>query len=148
MFSLNEEYLLRQSVPLTMMSSTLRTLGQYQGKQELLQRQRPQLIKTLKEIAIIQSSESSNRIEGIFIDPKRLEQLLLQKSKPKDRSEGQVLGYRHVLSDIHVNYNKMDVTPQVILHMHKEMLKFTDHLGGIWKTKNNTIEQRLPDGNW
>lgn len=148
MFSLDEEYLYRQSVPLTMMSGTLRKLGQYQGKQELLQRQRPGLIRTLKEIAIIQSSESSNRIEGINVDPKRLEQLLNLKLKPKDRSEEQVLGYRNVLSDIHVNYNKIDVTPQAILKMHKQMLKFTDLPGGAWKTKDNTIEERLPDGTW
>jgi hypothetical protein len=115
MFSLDEEYLLRQSVPLTMMSDTMRTLGQYQGKQELLQRQCPELIKTLKEIAIIQSSESSNRIEGINVEPKRLEELLKKNLKPKDRSEEQVLGYRNVLTDIHVNYHKIDVTPQTIL---------------------------------
>lgn len=148
MFSLDEEYLLKQSVPLTMMSNTLRTLGQYQGKQELLQRQRLQLIKTLKEIAIIQSSESSNRIEGINVDPKRIEKLLIKKIKPKDRSEGQVLGYRNVLSDMHVNYDKIDITPKSILKMHKEMLKFTDFHGGIWKTKDNMIEERLPDGTW
>src|SRR5260221_14679025 len=130
MFSLDEEYLLRQSVPLTMMSRTMRTLGQYQGKQDLLQRQRPQLVKTLKEIAIIQSSESSNRIEGINVDPKRLEQLLNQKLKPKDRSEEQILGYRNVLSDIHINYNKIGVTPQVILNLHKQIFKFTDLQGG------------------
>lgn len=148
MFSLDEEYLLRQSVPLIMMSNTLRKLGQYQGKQELLQRQRPQLIKTLKEVAIIQSSESSNRIEGINVDPKRLEQLLKQKLKPIDRSERQVLGYRNVLSDIHANYDKIDVTPQTILTMHKQMLKFTDLQGGAWKTKDNFIEERVPDGSW
>lgn len=148
MFSLDEEYLNRQSVPLTMMSSVLRTLGQYQGKQILLQHQRPQLIKTLKEIAIIQSSESSNRIEGIHVDPHRLEQLLKQKLKPKDRSERQVLGYRNVLSDIHVNYNKIEVTPQTILKMHKQLFKFTDIPSGAWKSKDNIIEERLPDGTW
>ncbi len=148
MFSLDEEYLLRQSVPLTMMSNILRTLGQYQGKQALLQHQRPQLIKTLKEIAIIQSSESSNRIEGINVDPKRLEPLLKQRLKPKDRSEAQVLGYRNVLADIHANYNKIDLTPQTILRMHKQLFKFTDLTSGEWKTKNNTIEERLSDGTW
>lgn len=146
MLSLDEEYLLRQSVPLTMMSSTLRTLGQFQGKQELLKRQRPQLVKTLKEIAIIQSSESSNRIEGINVDPKRLEQLLKRKVKPKDRSEEQVLGYRNVLSDLHINYDKIEITPETILRMHKQMYKYTDLPSGSWKTKDNMIEERLPNG--
>ena len=148
MFSLDEEYLQNQSLPLIMMSNTLRTLGQYQGKQELLQRQRPQLIKTLKETAIIQSSESSNRIEGIHVDQKRLIPLLNQKLKPKDRSEEQVLGYRKVIADIHVNYNKMEISPQAILKMHKQMFKFTNLQAGVWKSKDNTIEERLPDGTW
>lgn len=148
MFSLDEDYLQRQSIPLIMMSSTLRTLGQYQGKQELLQNQRPQLIKTLKEIAIIQSSESSNRIEGITVDPKRLEKLLEEKLKPKDRSEEQVLGYRYALSDIHVNFDKIDINPQTILKIHKQILKFTDLRGGVWKNQDNMIEERLPDGTW
>lgn len=148
MFSLDEEYLQNQSIPLIMMSSTLRRLGQYQGKQALLQYQRPQLIKTLKQVAIIQSAESSNRIEGITIDPKRLGKLLKQELKPKDRSEAQVLGYRNVLSHIHSHYDEIEVTPESILKMHKDILKFTDFDGGQWKRKDNMIEQRLEDGSW
>jgi hypothetical protein len=70
MHSLNLEFLENQSVPL-IMSGNVRKLGQYQGKQELLFHQRPQLIKNLKELAIIQSTESSNRIEGILVPSKR-----------------------------------------------------------------------------
>ncbi len=148
MFSLDEEYLQQQSVPLTMMSQSLRRLGRYQGQQALLQHQRPQLIKTLKEIAIIQSSESSNRIEGINVDPKRLNKILNKELKPENRSEAQVLGYRDVLSRIHNRYQEFEISPKTILKMHKDLLKFTDLDGGSWKQKDNIIEERLPDGNW
>lgn len=148
MFSLDSEYLEQQSIPLVMMSNTLRKLGQYQGKQELLQLRRPQLINTLKEIAIIQSTESSNRIEGITVSPKRLEQILKKDLKPKDRSEAQVLGYRNVLSNIHVHYEQIDISAESILHMHKEILKFTEFNGGAWKRSDNLIEERLADGTW
>lgn len=148
MHSLDEEYLTNQSIPLMMMSGTLRTLGQYQGKQELLLHQRPQLIKTLKEIAIIQSTESSNRIEGINVPHDRLEKILKTNLPPKNRPEGQVLGYRHVLSIIHTRFDSIQITPSSILYLHKEMLKFTDLIGGAWKTQDNMIEERLPTGEW
>ena len=148
MFFLDEEYFQKQSVPLSMMSQSLRRLGQYQGQQALLQHQRPQLIKTLKEIAIIQSSESSNRIEGINVDPKRLDKILNNKLKPENRSEAQVLGYRNVLSRIHNRYQEFKISPEMILQMHKDMLKYTDIDGGAWKRTDNVIEERLPNGNW
>ena len=148
MFSLDDEYLQQQSVPLTMMSGSLRKLGQYQGQQALLQHQRPQLIRTLKEIAIIQSSESSNRIEGIKVDPKRLQQIVEKTVQPKNRSEGQVMGYRDVLSQVHNRYKTIEITPETILEMHRDMLKYTDLEGGRWKHKDNIIEERLHDGRW
>src|SRR3989338_7462238 len=141
MFSLDERYLETQTIPLTMMSNTLRKLGQYQGRQELLQLRRPQLIKTLKEIAIIQSSESSNRIEGINVDPKRLDKILNNKLKPENRSEAQVLGYRNVLSRIHNRYQEFKISPEMILQIHKDMLKYTDIDGGAWKRTDSVIEE-------
>lgn len=148
MFSLDEEYLENQSIPLIMMSGTLRKLGQYQGKQELLLHQRPELIKTLREIAIIQSTESSNRIEGIEVEHNRLEKILSSKIPPKNRPEGQVLGYRDVLANIHSNYKNIEISPKLILQMHKDLLKYTDIPAGHWKTKDNTIEEKLPTGEW
>lgn len=148
MHSLDEDYLTHQSIPLTMMSGILRKLGQYQGKQALLIHQRPQLIKTLTEIAIIQSTESSNRIEGISVPPERLVKILAKSVTPKSRPEGQVLGYRNVLSRIHSNFKDIDISTESILQMHKEMLKFTDLSGGQWKTRDNMIEEQLPSGEW
>jgi len=148
MFSLDEDYLKQQLAPLSMMSQSLRRLGEYQGRQALLQHQRPQLIKTLKEVAIIQSAESSNRIEGINVDPNRLDQILNKQLKPQNRSEAQVLGYRNVLSYIHHRYKEINITPETILKIHKDMLKFTDLDAGKWKQKDNLIEERLSDGTW
>ncbi len=148
MKSLDEQYLENQSAPIIMMSGTLRKLGQYQGKQELFLQRRPELIKTLKEVAMIQSTESSNRIEGINVPHARLEKLLKNKTQPKNRPEGQVMGYRNVLAKVHSQYENIEINCETILQMHKDMLKFTDLTGGQWKSTDNMIEERLPNGQW
>ena len=45
----------------------MNSIAEYKGKQELYAKQSPQILKTLLETALIESAESSNRIEG----PKR-----------------------------------------------------------------------------
>jgi hypothetical protein len=47
-------------------------IAEYKGKQELFTKQSPQVLKTLREHAIIESAVSSNRIEGVEVDPSRV----------------------------------------------------------------------------
>lgn len=147
MKSLDRDFLERQAVPLEF-AGTLRQLGEYRGKQELYKRQMPQVLDTLKRVAIVQSTESSNRIEGIVVDDKRLKPLLEQDAPPKDRSEAEVIGYKMILSRIHTDYETFKIVPHTILKIHGDMLAHTDLPAGIWKRRDNTIEERLPDGRW
>jgi Uncharacterized conserved protein len=147
MKSLDCDFLEQQTIPLEF-AGTLRLLGEYRGKQELFARQTPQVLNTLKEVAIIQSTESSNRIEGIVVDEKRLKDLLKKKTTPKDRPEAEVVGYRDVIARIHTSFERFSITPETILKIHKDMLRRTDLPAGVWKKRDNTIEERLPDGRW
>jgi Fic family protein len=142
-----EEFLEQQSIPIEF-AGTLRLLGEYRGKQELYARQTPQILNTFRQVAIIQSAESSNRIEGVTIDEKRLKPLLEKGAPPQNRSEIEVLGYKNVLSRIHTAYERIEITPHEILDMHKGMFVHTDVPAGRWKLRDNTIEERLPDGQW
>ena len=65
----------------------LNDIAESKGKQELFTRQSPQVLKALRDAAIIQSAESSNRIEGVTVAPDRLRPLVLGNSAPRDRSE-------------------------------------------------------------
>jgi Fic family protein len=147
MKSLDRSFLERQSVPLEF-AGTLRLLGEYRGKQELFTRQTPQVLNTLKEVAIIQSAESSNRIEGIFVEEKRLKPLLDNKITPRNRSEAEVIGYKNVLARIHAAPESFVITPETIMKIHQDMFSRTDLPAGKWKNRDNTIEERLPDGHW
>jgi Fic family protein len=144
---MDTNFLELQSIP-TLMSGSLQQLGRYQGKQELFFQRKPELLKNLKHQAIIESVESSNRIEGIIVPEKRLKEVLSNRDKPKNRSEEEVVGYRNVLAEIHTNYKKIEITPEEICKMHKNMFGLTTRPQGVWKTKDNTIEEKLPDGRW
>jgi Fic family protein len=147
MKSLDRDFLERQSVPLEF-AGTLRLLGEYRGKQELYTRQTPQVLNTMKQVAIIQSAESSNRIEGILVEEKRLKPLLEKEATPQNRSEAEVIGYKNVLARIHTAYESFSITPDTIMKIHRDMLSHTDLPAGKWKNRDNTIEERLPDGRW
>ena len=47
-------------------------LGEARGQQELFTRQAPQRLKTLREHALIESTVSSNRIEGVTVHRRNL----------------------------------------------------------------------------
>ena len=82
----------------------------FAANQELYTRQSAQRLKALREHALIESAVSSNRLEGVEVDPKRLRDVL-DKPKPlfRDRDEEEVRGYREALSLIHDDYSAISV---------------------------------------
>ena len=55
----------------------LADLGEFRGKQALYTQQSPQRLKSLREHALIESAVSSNRIEGVSVDPSRVRDVLV-----------------------------------------------------------------------
>lgn len=125
---------------------TVRALGEFRGRQVLYSEQSPEVLETLRRVAMVQSTESSNRIEGITVAADRIEALVTKKVTPKDRSEQEVAGYRDVLAAIHANYNKLHLSTDLIRSWHRMMYRFTGEAGGEWKKKDNAILEVLPDG--
>ncbi|CAM0117795.1 Fic family protein [Rhabdochlamydiaceae symbiont of Dictyostelium giganteum] len=126
--------------------TTLRTLGEYRGKQALYFQQAPEVLKGLQELSIIESSESSNRLEGITAPARRITELVKYNSTPKDRSEQEIAGYRDALNLIHQSANHMPFSTSVILQLHAWIYRYLSSPGGEWKTTDNEIIERLPDG--
>lgn len=56
-------------------------IGEFKGRQELYLSQKPKVLENLVELAIIQSTESSNKIEGIRTTDSRIRNLVLKKDK-------------------------------------------------------------------
>lgn len=96
----------------------LETLAESKGRQQLYERQSPQLIKSLREMALIESAESSNRIEGVTVKRNRLRPLVIGNTRPRDRSEEEIVGYRMALNWIHTDCHKISITPEICLRLH------------------------------
>lgn len=127
--------------------SYISKIHEYKGKQELYLRQKPVELERLIEIAKIQSTEASNRIEGIITTNARLKQLVADKTTPKNRAEEEILGYRNVLNLVHENYEALPIRPNYILQLHKELLRFTNFTyGGQFKTTPNEIDMITETG--
>lgn len=125
---------------------TVRLLGEYKGKETLYKQQIPQALDTLRQVAVIQSTESSNRIEGITAPADRLRALLADKTSPGNRSEQEILGYRDVLNTIHADHQHMPFTAGLVLQLHRDLYKYLESEGGRWKPVDNEISEVRADG--
>ncbi|MFJ2365722.1 Fic family protein [Pseudomonas sp. NPDC087697] len=126
--------------------ATLRALGEYRGKQQLFVAQSPEILRDLKQLAVIESAESSNRLEGVVVAPGRLKSLIIKNAEPKSRSEQEVAGYRDALSLIHEAAEGMPFSEGVIRQLHDMLYRYMPQDGGDWKGTNNDIIERHADG--
>jgi Fic family protein len=127
-------------------AATMRAIGEYRGKQALYRRQAPEALDRLREVAVVESSESSNRLEGVTVAANRLKAIVMQGAPPRDRSEQEVAGYRDALNLIHASARDMPFTPNVILQLHATLYRFMAAPGGRWKSVDNEIIERRADG--
>jgi len=107
--------------------------------------QRPEALQALREQAVVQSVESSNRIEGVSIAAERLRPVVLGKARPRDRSEEELAGYRKALDWIFSRKRRVAFSPEVVLKLHAMAQGGMIGDAGQWKSKNNEIIEMLPD---
>jgi Fic family protein len=126
----------------------LTSIHEHKGKQGLFIEAHTDALTTLMEIAKVQSTGASNRIEGIHTTDKRLEEIVRSKSAPRNRSEQEIAGYRDVLATIHESFDYIHPRPNVILQLHKQLYSFAQSsIGGSYKNTDNFITETDEDGN-
>ena len=123
------------------------SIHEHKGKQELFLEANIDELKTLLEVALIQSTGASNRIEGIYTSDKRLEELVSQKAEPRNRSEQEIAGYREVLATIHESYEYITPRPNIILQLHRDLYSYSQGAtGGSYKNSDNVIAETDAEG--
>ncbi|MRT01416.1 cell filamentation protein Fic [Ralstonia pickettii] len=145
MQSLSPDYLAKLRFDAQQLA-TLRALGEYRGKQQLFVAQSPKVLSDLQQVAVVESTESSNRLEGVVVAAHRLKSLVLKSATPQSRSEQEVAGYRDALNLIHESGEQMPFSEGTVLQLHGMLYRYTPQLGGHWKATNNDIVERQPDG--
>lgn len=122
-------------------------IHEYKGKQALFLKQKPATLEKLVEIAKIQSTEASNKIEGIVTTATRIKQLCDQKTTPRNRDEEEISGYRDALSLIHESYEYIPIKSSYILQLHKVLYRYSQRgIGGRFKNTQNYITEIKESG--
>ena len=122
-------------------------IHEYKGPQNLFIEAKSDVLSRLLEIAKIQSTEASNRIEGIYTSDDRIRALVKERSAPRNRNENEIAGYRDVLATIHENYDYITPRANVILQLHRDLYQYSGTgIGGRFKNTDNVIEEELEDG--
>ena len=125
----------------------LSSLHEFRGKQELYIEAESDVLTALLDIAKIQSTKASNKIEGIYTSDERLEALVMEKVEPRNRSEEEIAGYREVLTTVHDSYEYIPIRPNIILQLHRDLYSFSSSdTGGRFKNTDNVIAESSKDG--
>ena len=128
--------------------SLLTSIHEYKGEQNLFIESDSDKLVELLEIAKIQSTEASNKIEGIITTDDRLKKLVMDKTMPKSRSEKEIAGYRDVLNTIHESYEYIPINANYILQLHGDLYKYNGmSFGGKFKSSDNIIAEVDSSGN-
>ena len=126
----------------------LTRIHEFKGEQALFIEAKADTLTKLVEIAKIQSTEASNKIEGIYISDERLKKLVQDKTTPRTRNEQEIAGYRDVLATIHESFDYIPPKPSMILQLHRDLYKFSGmSYGGNYKTADNVIAETDAQGN-
>ncbi len=123
----------------------LADIAEAKGRQELFTRQSPQRLNRLREHALIESAVSSNRIEGVEVEQKRILTILFGHRHVKDRSEEEVRGYRAALDLIHSQGRELAVSEGTIKELHR-LTRGEIWDAGRYKEKDSDIIERHADG--
>ncbi|WP_456048993.1 Fic family protein [Acetivibrio cellulolyticus] len=123
-------------------------IHEFKGKQELFIEAKSDILNSMLEIAKVQSTGASNRIEGIYTSDERLDAIVRDKAEPRNRSESEIAGYREVLQLIHENYDYMTPRTNIILQLHRDLYQFSPStIGGRYKNSDNVIAETDVEGN-
>lgn len=127
--------------------SALGDIRELKGRKLSILEASPEAFASLVEVAKIQSTSSSNRIENISTSDSRLRKLMMDKVEPRNRNEREIAGYRYVLDMVHESHDAIPVTPNVILQLHRDLYRFTnDGYAGRWKDADNYVSETNEDG--
>lgn len=126
----------------------LTQIHEFKGEQNLFIEANSDTLTQLVDLAKIQSTEASNKIEGIYTSDERLKKIVLDKTTPRSRNEQEIAGYRDVLATIHESYEYIPLRPAMILQLHRDLYKFSGmSIGGSYKNADNVIAEADAEGN-
>jgi len=117
------------------------------GSEALHRDQMPGLLTELADRARVQSITASSAIEGVIVaDADRAQRIInRQAATLRNRSEQELAGYRDA-QDYLFQQDWRPLNAGLILHLHRLLFSHTAVPGGAFKTEDNLVVDRSPDG--
>lgn len=116
-------------------------IHEYKGAQPFFVEENADMLALLAEIAKIESTEASNKVEGIHASDDRLKMIIRDKTMPKTKDEKIIAGYRDVLNAIYENYDYIPVKSSELLQLHRDLYKFAGKVGGSFRSGDIAAEE-------
>ena len=117
------------------------------GREELHTRQLPELLTDLAARARVESITASSALEGIVVsDQNRAAKIIAGSAKElRSRSEQELAGYRRALDYLFAeDWRPLNVG--LLLHLHRLLFAETPGHGGAFKSSDNLVVDKSPDG--
>jgi len=117
------------------------------GSEALYRDQMPGLLTDLADRARVQSITASSAIEGVIVaDVDRAQRIIDRRATAlRNRSEQELAGYRDG-QDYLFQQDWRPLNADLILHLHRLLFAHTAAPGGTFKTEDNLVVDRSPDG--
>ena len=134
-----------------------RQLGEYKGRQLAITRQQPEVLDTLRQVAILESVEKSSLLDGIEVSKEQVKQLVNQslidndcltscRCRLMDKLFQQVAGYRDALEVVVEPGEHMNLSVGLIQQLHATLYARISHEGGRFRVTNKQIVERDSKG--
>lgn len=133
------------------MLSIISELDEFKVEWKLLDKMAPEVLKSLKKIATIESVGSSNRIEGNKVSDIEVKRLLSQIKKQSfgTRDEQEVAGYASLMDTIFEDWEVISLSENYIKQLHKILLQFSskdERHKGEYKKVSNAVDAYSSEG--
>lgn len=117
------------------------------GSEALYRDQMPGLLTELADRARVLSITASSAIEGVIVpDADRAQRIIDRRTTTlRNRSEQELAGYRDA-QDYLFREDWRPLNAGLILHLHRVLFSHTAMPGGAFKTEDNLVVDRSPDG--
>lgn len=112
------------------------------GHEAMYRDQLPELLRALADETRVTSITASGAIEGVTVDPNRVDGLAREGAEPRrfrNRNEREFAGYRDAIDEIMRPTTLEPITVPYILHLHRQLFRYADGAGGQLKTEQNLI---------
>lgn len=131
-------------------ASVVRTLSRVdigRGSEGLYRDQLPGLLSQLAKRTRVESIAASSAIEGVVVpDADRADRIIAGRAKTlRTRSEKELAGYRDA-QDYLFQRDRRPLNVGLLLHLHQLLFAHTASRGGRFKTEDNLVVDRSPNG--